>query len=418
MREYSLSHLSDAVLLRDLAALISQERVTIASLLAHIAEVDARRIHVPIGYPSMHAYCVGALGMSEDAALRRIQAARAARRFPLLFTAVAEGQLHLTAVCLLAPHLTSQNVDELVKEATGRRKSDIEELLSHRFSTPHISSSVRAVPPGCVTQHALAHVERATSTQLPPAENPGAPIPLESPQVETSPPCPQKYLVKLAIDKNTHEKLRYAQALLSHAVPTGDIARVFDRALDALIAQLEKAKLGTGTGPVRGRRSSARTRYVPAHVRRAVWERDHGQCTFVGSTGHRCDSRRFLEFDHVDPYARGGQATIEGMRLRCRAHNQLEAERAFGAEFIERKREEARLAAQEARDRAAEAAVKEQTEDVIACLRTLGIRGPVARQAAESTRTLENPTIEERVRAALGFVYPSRRPVVRAAPVP
>src|SRR5204863_4012928 len=104
MHSYTLVHVRDDVLLRDLAALVTQDRLTTAILLAHITEVDDRRLYVPAGYPSMHAYCVEELRFSEDAAHKRIQAARAVRRFPSLFTALAEGRLHLTAVCLSAPH--------------------------------------------------------------------------------------------------------------------------------------------------------------------------------------------------------------------------------------------------------------------------------------------------------------------------
>src|SRR5258706_10769426 len=118
MHAYTLTHLSDAALLRDLAALITRDRITTAALLAHIAEVDARRLYLPRGYASMHAYCVEALHLSDDAAYKRIQAARAARRFPALFDAVADGRLHLSAVCLIAPHLTPENFDALVALAT------------------------------------------------------------------------------------------------------------------------------------------------------------------------------------------------------------------------------------------------------------------------------------------------------------
>jgi 5-methylcytosine-specific restriction endonuclease McrA len=75
-------------------------------------------------------------------------------------------------------------------------------------------------------------------------------------------------------------------------------------------------------------------RYIPAQVRRAVWDRDQGQCTFAGSNGKRCGSRVFLQFDHVEPVARGGRPTVDGVRLRCRAHNQYEAERVFGSGFM------------------------------------------------------------------------------------
>src|SRR5213078_4014431 len=120
MRDFSLTHLSDAVLIRDLAALIAHDRVTTAAVLAHIAEVDARRLYAPAGYPSMHAYCVGELRLSEDEAKKRIHAARAARQYPAIFHAVAEGRLHMTGICLLAPHLTPANARGLIEDATGR----------------------------------------------------------------------------------------------------------------------------------------------------------------------------------------------------------------------------------------------------------------------------------------------------------
>ena len=78
---------------------------------------------------------------------------------------------------------------------------------------------------------------------------------------------------------------------------------------------------------------------TPANVRRAVRERDQDQCTFVSQSGHRCASRKFIEFDHIEPIARGGPSTVENLRLRCRAHNHFEAERMFGDGFMHQKRE-------------------------------------------------------------------------------
>lgn len=79
-------------------------------------------------------------------------------------------------------------------------------------------------------------------------------------------------------------------------------------------------------------------------MKRAVRDRDGYQCTFVSETGDRCAERRFLEFDHIDEVARGGEAAVDRMRLMCRAHNQYEAEQTFGVQFMERKRDEARRA--------------------------------------------------------------------------
>jgi len=75
---YSLIHLSDSTLLHDLAALVGRDHNTTAALLAHIAEVDARKLYRPAAYPSMYAYCVGELHMSEDTAYKRIRARGAA----------------------------------------------------------------------------------------------------------------------------------------------------------------------------------------------------------------------------------------------------------------------------------------------------------------------------------------------------
>src|SRR5260370_34724922 len=104
--KYSLSHVANDVLLRDLAKLVSQDRATTAALLAHVAEVDERRLYLRAAYASMFLYCVRELHMSEDTAFRRINVARTARQFPVIFQAIADGKLNLTSVLLLAPRLT------------------------------------------------------------------------------------------------------------------------------------------------------------------------------------------------------------------------------------------------------------------------------------------------------------------------
>jgi hypothetical protein len=379
MHDYALAHLSDAALLRDLASLVAQDRLTTANVLAYIAEVDSRKLYAPAGYTSMHAYCVDELRLSDDAAYKRIQAARAARKFPVLIEAVAEGRLHLTAVSLIAPHLTPENAQELIEAATHRRKCDIEAWLAPRFPLPEPRTVVRAisgprlVPAQAVTESVATNGDLLAPAQvaddafeLAPAQVANARFELAPAQVGVDPrggdafvqagdakadPPPARYLIQVTVDKSTHDKLRQLQALLSHAVPNGNVAHVLDRAFDALLREVERQKLGSANrmrdacplAPPSAKRPT-RSRYVPATIRRAVWERDRGQCTFVSAKGTLCEAKRFLQFDHTHPVARGGRATVEGMRLRCRAHNQLEAERAFGADFMRRKREEARVA--------------------------------------------------------------------------
>ncbi len=125
----------------------------------------------------------------------------------------------------------------------------------------------------------------------------------------------------------------HVRALLSHEVPTGEMAAVFKAALELAAAALEKRKFAATDRPGTSR-GSADPRHIPAAVKRAVWERDGGQCTFVSDGGNRCAARTRLEFDHREAVACGGGSTTENIRLLCRAHNQHTAEREFGVEFM------------------------------------------------------------------------------------
>jgi hypothetical protein len=120
MSKYSLTHLSDGAVLSNLTALVARDRANTAELLAHLAEVDARKLYLPAGYSSMHAYCIDGLHLSEDMTWKRIQAARAGRQWPGLFEALADGRLHLSGICLLAPHMSAHSAVELVKACAGR----------------------------------------------------------------------------------------------------------------------------------------------------------------------------------------------------------------------------------------------------------------------------------------------------------
>jgi len=362
MHNHSLAHLSDADLLRQLTALVARDRVNTAMLLAHLAEVDARHLYAPAGYPSMHAFCVEHLRYSDDAAFKRIRAARACRRFPTLLTGLSEGRLHLAAVSLLASHLTPENADTLIEAATHRRKTEIEEWLAERFQlSPEPRTSVRVIPPprspqtdDSQPQLSMERRHNDVSGEIDLSPGPDLSGGLRTKELALGPvphsevPAAPRFHFQFVVPKTTHDKLCRARVLLSHTVPAGDLAQVFDRALDALISQLEVRRLGVSTREFSRRGGSdAETvsRYIPAAVRRAVWERDEGRCTFVSITGGRCRSRRYAQLDHVVPFARGGKATVENLRLRCSSHNQYEAERVFGVDFMKRKRQEAREAA-------------------------------------------------------------------------
>ena len=142
------------------------------------------------------------------------------------------------------------------------------------------------------------------------------------------PLAPERYKIQVTVSGKTVDRLRRVQDLMRHTVPDGDPAAIIDRALMLLLEHLERTKLALTDRPRAGRSSRRRSRHIPAAVRRAVWRRDGGQCTFVGPQG-RCTERGFLEFHHVDPHALGREARMENIRLRCRAHNLHEDEQKF-----------------------------------------------------------------------------------------
>jgi hypothetical protein len=146
-----------------------------------------------------------------------------------------------------------------------------------------------------------------------------------------TPLAPERYKVQFTISRGTQETLRQVQALARHAIPSGDLAEIFDRALTLLLKDLQRRRCATVTSPRAPREVAGCSRQIPASVKREVWRRDDGRCAFAGRDG-RCTERSFLEYHHVKPYAAGGLATAANIELRCRAHNAYEASLFFGPE--------------------------------------------------------------------------------------
>ena len=407
MKNYSLTHLSDEALLSNLGVLVATHRENTVTMLAHLGEVDARRLYLPAARPSMYEYCMREMRFSEDEACTRIRAARTARDLPIVFEALAEGWLSLTAVVLLSKYLSLANAEELLAAAANKSCQEIRELLAERFPKPDVPARLEPVFACSEDSPTLSACEQGSSPVMKRVDLPAAPA-------KVQPLSPESYAIHFTFSREEHELLRYAQALMGHTIPAGDIVKVVVEGLRDLVQRLEKTKFAATSRPRTSRGSAkAGSRYVPAEVKRAVWERDEGQCTFVGSSGQRCQARTMLEFDHIEVFARGGEATVDGMRLLCRAHNQYAAEQIFGAGFMRTKRQVAQLAAEERRSRAAEshtrAAAPDPPElDVTPWLRKLGFRADEARRLAESDAVRAGASLEDRMRAALRCVDSGR----------
>jgi hypothetical protein len=346
----SIAHLGSDELIANLRAIVRRSNELTADLLAHLAEVERRGLHLDAGCSSMFVYCTEVLGLSESAAYKRITATRAATRFPVVFETVASGALHLAGLCALLPHLTDANHVELLSAARGMSKRSIEKLLADRFPRPDVPTTLRKLPERRVGsgEPSLADAAAELPCQrdvpsVPTASGPtsaaqsaaSAAPPAASTRPIVQPLAPARYRVQLTVDQELYDKIGRARELLSHQIPDRDLAKVLDRALTLLISERMNAKFATRPAGAKGRgrrRSSARSRsrHIPHWIRRAVLARDGEQCTFVGSDGRRCGERHLLEFDHLRPWALGGLHALDNLRLVCRAHNQHRARKVFG----------------------------------------------------------------------------------------
>jgi 5-methylcytosine-specific restriction endonuclease McrA len=352
MTTIHLSSLPDAALLAEAVRAAGDERRATADLVALLAEVDARRLYLGQGYPSLFAWCTDALPLSEPAAYSRITAARATRRYPMILTLLADGDVTLTTVTLLAAHLTDENHEALLDAARHKSKRDVERLVASLVPQPDIASSLRKVPspPTRTAACLLDETNPGAADRTSPAAS-DAPLRDERHSLHAAPEAhfgeqrvappattrsivaplaPDRYLLKVTLTAEARRRLDRARDLLRHAVPNGDPAVIVGRALTVLVEQLQKSRRAAVRRPRTRSRAPQADRHVPASVRRSVWARDDGRCAFVGSDG-RCRETGWLEIHHVVPFARGGPTTTENLELRCRAHNAYEAEREFGA---------------------------------------------------------------------------------------
>ncbi|MGH2436030.1 MAG: HNH endonuclease, partial [bacterium] len=320
-----IGHLSNQEVIAGVKLFAQREREATAALVAHLA----------------------VLHLSESAAYSRIEAARAARKYPVILEMLSDGSVNLTTVGLLVPELTPENHVALLEAARHKSKRQVQGLVAQLRPQPSVPSCVRRLPtlrlapqnsePGALP---AATLELSSAARAPLA-------PLRARKAVIAPLAPQQYKVQFTASAETHAKLLRIQELLRAQIPDGDVGEVIDRALTALLNELSKRKFAatdrprkSGTNQPAGVDHScdtdrprepggvtvARSRHIPAEVKRTVWKRDDGQCAFVAHNGRRCSERVFLEFHHVVPYSTGGEATVENIQLRCRAHNGHEAE--------------------------------------------------------------------------------------------
>ena len=345
----SLKRVRDEDLLRQLLELVKQSRGVEAEVVAHIGEVELRRLYAREACSSMFEYCRRVLGLRENEAYLRITVARAARENPVLLEMLRDGRLHLSGIARLAPHLTHENLEAVLKRACGMSHREIRELVSELEPRPDVAPSIRKLPhrPDTLPErpHTLPLRPAGNGLQLgaprveSDAVNPGSRVAAPSRPPVVEPLAPNRYQVRFTASTELRDKLERLRALLRSSVPDGDLARIIDIAVTEKLQRVEGKRFGQTKAPRRDLAEADTTpssRHIPAAVRRAVYERDGGRCAYRDKYGRRCARRHDLEFHHRHPFARGGDHSPVNVTLMCRAHNTLLAEQDYGEDAMAR----------------------------------------------------------------------------------
>ena len=309
--ELALHSIPDDELLRRLHELVAHSRGTEADLVAHIGEVDERRLYARSAFPSMFVYCMQALHLSEAEAYRRITVARAARKHAVLLAMLRDGRIHMSGMALLVPVLTPENCDAVLERATHKSKRQIEQLVAELAPKPDVPSVMRKLPgsrpappsgaaddgdqrfrrtPGLIQGSELVtgagaisalelvpgtvaasraselvpgtvaasraselvprRVAGSTAPQLVPGAS-GSPASAASRRAVVEPLSPGRYKVQFTASAELHDQLERLTALMRSEVPDGDIAAIIQRAVAEKLQRLEARRFAKTATPLK-----------------------------------------------------------------------------------------------------------------------------------------------------------------------
>jgi hypothetical protein len=296
----NICSLSDSALLEGLTIRVKTERKSMTEVLEFLREVDRRRLYTESGHASLWEFCTKVHGYSSGAAARRIQAMRLLRDIPELKEDLETGRQNLSSLAQAQQFFRIEEKHQEAKLTTEQKREVLGRIQGK--ST------------------------RDSEKEL---------LKLSSAPIEISKPEKKRVIdenhteLKLVLDSELLEKLDRIQALRSHANPLMGYKELLEFMADEILKKLEKpvkAKTHSSPAPelIAGKRVA-----IPEAIKREI--KKPGKCGFINEkTGESCDSRYFLEVDHVIPVALGGSNDLKNLRLRCRAHNQRASVKIFG----------------------------------------------------------------------------------------
>lgn len=325
-----LKTLTDDELIASILALAGEERRTVFYTLRHLHEMDDRRLAPRRAYQSLFDFCVKELRWAEGETAKRIQVSRKGMSFPLLLRSIRRGEISLSGAALLAPHLNRANYADLIRQASWRPTREVEALVAALAPKPEPKERARflgvrpaAVSPDVQTPESVSGPASTAGTQ-------------ES--LLSAVPAPQRVHFSFTSDERLLADVERAKDLLRNKHPDPDFEVVFREGVRMMLGLIDPDKRSVKARQSVPSPGQPRSRTAPGWVKRAVWRRDGGHCSFRGDTGRLCRSTAGLQYDHIVPWALGGRSDDPAnIRLLCRTHNQLEPRRSFGDDAVDRR---------------------------------------------------------------------------------
>lgn len=310
LRMNNIQTLSNEQLVGKTKQLRSNEKEVLYSLLLHLGEVDERGLYREEGFSSFFTYLEVGLGYSKASAYRRQEGARFLRKKPELYKKLVSGELSFSSLVELSKCAAQTNLGELVEQSAGKSGEEVHAIVALEIA-PKVAKkkdSIRVVKCAAKSEEPLLKSESSSAAE-------------------------PNYQIAFQADEGFMKLYQEAKALAGgHSME-----EVFKKVMKDY-TERKSPKERIKRREKRQAKAVTKTRYVPVRDKDEVLVRDEGQCTYVSDEGRRCECREHLEFDHIRPFALGGESTAENLRLLCRAHNQLEAERVFGRKFMEARR--------------------------------------------------------------------------------
>ncbi|MFO7914914.1 MAG: HNH endonuclease signature motif containing protein [Candidatus Krumholzibacteriales bacterium] len=324
-------------LLSELCNLNDRERKLKVRILFYLREIDRRRLYLELGFSSMFDFCTKHLRYSRSSACRRIKAARCMGRYPEAALLLQSGEINITTLSMVSGILDDSNYQDILEKIRNRSRRDVEMLISGMNPQKVIRDRVRPV---CVfrktaevqstpTGGSSSERKKSVKSEKQASSTPDVGSSEKKLEVE------RRFEVRFSASKDFMNKLKKAKSLLSTRHPKGiNLELLFDELLEEYLDNNDPERRVI-KNPVPEKAQATHTRHIPQRIKDLVYKRDGGRCSFVSKNGRRCNSTWNLQYDHIIPYARGGDNSPENLRLLCARHNRLMAEREFGKNHIE-----------------------------------------------------------------------------------